>query len=79
MQLQDGSIFRFRPFIPSDQAPKMGAVQILLFFVAHVISIVIASEGPIDRGVFSGMSAGLVHRFLGIPFAMPPSVYVVTS
>ncbi len=60
----------------------MGAVRILLFFVAHVISIVIASEGPkvtLDRGVFSGVSAGLVHRFLGIPFAMPPSVYVVTS
>jgi hypothetical protein len=59
----------------------MGALRILLF-VAHVIPIVIASEGPkvtLDHGVFTGISAGLVHRFLGIPFAMPPSVFVVTS
>jgi hypothetical protein len=80
VRLSDSYIYH--PFIPSGQVPKMGAVRILLFFITHVISIVFASESPkvtLDRGVFTGISAGLVHRFLGIPFAMPPSVYVVPS
>ena len=62
----------------------MPTITSLLHVVAAAAVVplapVLAANSPqvkLDQGVFTGLYDGQTSKFLGIPFANPPSVYVM--